>query len=122
MSYNGYSNYETWRIMLELICGNEEHFSDTFVDACVRLEITEPNYTQLSTNAMCDMKNEIEGFVDNCITEGGENDNIAVSYARAFLQKVDYWELADKVCDILADTAWVWEEVKEHFEANGMDY
>lgn len=122
MSYNGYTNYATWRVMLELIDGHQEHFQSDLVDMLVSAEIREDDWHGLGTNSMCDMKSIVESYIDNCITEGGENDNIAVAYARAFLNEINYYEIADHVTDHLVDCDSTWDLVKEQFEANGMDY
>lgn len=79
--YNGWSNYATWRVKLELIDNEVETIkenNETFKD------ISELGET---------LKNECEMYI------GLDKDNsgIAYDYAMAFLSHVNWYEIASSV-------------------------
>ena len=67
--YNGWSNYATWRVNLEIL-GDIEFEDVVTVD---------------------DLKEIVEDAVFTNKTEGG----LAEDYARAFLNQVNYYEIAN---------------------------
>lgn len=78
--YNGWTNYETWRINLELFDGFDpfDYFSDN------------------QKNMMEWLAEYLKEYAENLIYEaGGGNGNIAVDYALAFLQSVNWHEIAE---------------------------
>lgn len=78
--YNGWTNYETWRINLELFDGFDpfDYFSDN------------------QANMMEWLAEYLKEHAENLIYEaGGGNGNIAVDYALAFLQDVNWHEIAE---------------------------
>lgn len=70
--HNGYFNYETWRVMLEIL-GDIEWDADE--------EVTE------------DLLEEIVN--DVVFNNSVEKDCLAADYARSFLSNVNYYELAE---------------------------
>jgi hypothetical protein len=70
--HNGYFNYETWRVMLEIL-GDIEWDADE--------EVTE------------DLLEEIVN--DVVFSNSVEKDCLAADYARSFLSNVNYYELAE---------------------------
>ena len=85
--HNGWANYETWRVYLEIFDGLDirEHYS------------TAP--------ALRDLAEWAADYADNAITNFGELDGLAVDYARAFLQRVDWREVADHLLAYAEDCA-----------------
>ena len=75
--YNGYTNYATWRINLEILDGIGWHDYDY------------EGY--ISTDVIQDMVEEI--VFGNSV----EKDCLAASYARAFLEDVNYQEISDHI-------------------------
>jgi hypothetical protein len=78
--YNGWTNYETWRINLELFDGFDpfDYFSDD------------------QANMMDWLADYLKEHAETLIHEaGGGNGNIAVDYALAFLQAVNWHEIAE---------------------------
>ena len=67
--YNGYTNYATWRINLEILDG---------------MEWEEPT----SAEALQDLVEEI-------VFEGSDIDTLQSGYANAFLSDVNYYELSN---------------------------
>jgi hypothetical protein len=78
-TYNGWTNYATWRVNLEMVDGLDprEHFTS-------------------STNVY-ELASEIEGFVKYYIEEFASG--IALNYALAFLDEVNYQEIAKNMAE-----------------------
>ena len=75
--YNGWTNYETWRVNLEIFDG---------------LDISDEVYTEDDVDYLADyLKEMAEEIV--C----GEAEGLAVDYARAFLAEVDYRQIATSI-------------------------
>jgi len=78
-TYNGWTNYATWRVNLEIFDGFDpfDHFSDNQADM-------EDNLAEY-----------LKDYVETIIYEsGGGDENLAVDYALAFLQDVNWHEIA----------------------------
>ena len=77
--YNGWTNYATWRVNLEMFDGFD--VSDYAPD-CIR---DDDAYT---------LSKLLEEYAGNAIDHDGTLDGLAVDYARAFLQDVNWYEIA----------------------------
>jgi hypothetical protein len=106
-TYNGWSNYATWRINLEIFDGMELD-----LDAYMGEESKFDAY---------DLKDELQRIAEEIIFEGMGYDerrpsNLVEDYARAFLQDVNYYEIADHLIKDYAEVHCllcdhVWDEV-----------
>lgn len=80
-NYNGWTNYETWRVNLEIFDGydwNEDKGFESIVDFV---------YT-------------LEELAENSISNYGEiKEGLALDYARAFLQDVNFYEIAKHIVE-----------------------
>ena len=76
-TYNGWSNYPTWRINLEI-------FSD--------MEVTD-YFDELPTTEM------LEDYVENIVFDHSGTMGLIEDYARAFLANVDYREILESIKD-----------------------
>ena len=77
-TYNGWTNYATWRVNLEIFDNCEQYFDDYEVD-----EITAELCKEYAEDVIfCDL-----GML-------GEN-SIAADYAMAFLVQVNWYEIAN---------------------------
>lgn len=74
MTYNGWTNYATWRVNLEIFDGMSP--SDVYGDE------TPPDVWAL--------ENAMKEYADEMLS----GDSLAVSYARAFLADVNWTEIA----------------------------
>jgi len=75
--YNGWTNYATWRVNLEIFDGNE---LDELFDLTLPVE---------------QLRNVLQDYVQGHIYEAGGGDgNIAVDYALAFISDVNWYEIA----------------------------
>lgn len=80
MSYNGYTNYATWRICLEWIDGQEEYFSE-MIRGC-------------NTSDSIDI---VRDYIEEALSYDCEEGSTAYSYALAFLSTVDWYEVVEQV-------------------------
>ena len=82
--YNGWCNYATWRVNLEIFEGFDpyDYFSDD-----------QANIREWLADAL---KDHAETLVYEA---GGGNGNIAVDYALAFLSDVNWCEIADHLIE-----------------------
>ena len=70
-NYNGWTNYATWRVNLEIL--GDIEFEE-----------------QVSADYLKDLTEE-------CVFEGGATQRIADDYAQAFLSDVNYYEIANHI-------------------------
>jgi hypothetical protein len=78
--YNGWSNYATWRVHLEMFYGMDL------------------NEYQLSLDSYA-LSIELEAFVRCIIDEQAEQGTIANDYANAFISSVDWNEIAESLLE-----------------------
>ena len=91
-TYNGWTNYETWRVNLEIFDG---------------FDYTENGFHGLSkedTSDIYDLGTYLKGYAEDCIFEGHRYDerapsNLMEDYARAFLADVNWYEIAKHMVD-----------------------
>ena len=79
--YNGWTNYATWRVNLEIFDGID---SDYF-------------RSEVRTGDVYDLSKRLQEFAENVIDDSGEG--LAVDYARAFLAEVNFYEIAQHMID-----------------------
>ena len=79
MSYNGWTNYETWRVNLEVFDGldvsDELHMADD-------VDYLTDYLRELAEEIVC-----------------GDAEGLAVDYARSFLSEVDYRQIATSMIE-----------------------
>jgi hypothetical protein len=81
-TYNGWTNYATWRVNLEIFDGP---------DMGVLFDLTLP---------VEQLRHVLQDYVEGHIHEsGGGNGNIAVDYALAFLSDVNWYEIAEHLLE-----------------------
>lgn len=81
-TYNGWTNYATWRVNLELI--------DTIVYKERYFSINE--YTETY-----DLAKTIEEYVEKCLSD--DVNDLTLSYAMAFISDVNYYEIAQHLIE-----------------------
>lgn len=83
-THNGWSNYATWRINLELCSDRiemlQEDISGGYLDPFDTID---------------DLASYLEQDVDDTITDYGQNDGYAVSLAQSFVSDVNFYEIAE---------------------------
>ena len=79
--HNGWTNYATWRVNLEVFDGMDvREFFSNYSDAY-----------QLSK--------ELKEYAENIIDADGTREGLAVHYALAFLSDVNWYEIAEHMLD-----------------------
>jgi hypothetical protein len=81
--HNGWTNYATWRVNLEMFDG--ANWNDYYIGS-----FPEPYDLGLA------LKEHVEGYVYEA---GGGDGNIAVDYALAFLSDVNWYEIAEHLLE-----------------------
>ena len=84
-TYNGWTNYATWRVNLEIFDGLNP-IEDWGLEIDERGADDEYAKEQLAE--------ALENYAEEVIFEGSEKRNIADSYAEAFLSEVNWYEIA----------------------------
>lgn len=79
--YNGWTNYATWRVNLEIFDAIDSRYLTSEVGAA-------DTYT---------LSKRLQEFAENVIDDSGEG--LAVDYARAFLAEVNFYEIAQHMID-----------------------
>ena len=82
-TYNGWANYATWRVNLEIFDGMD--FRDVF-----------GNNEEGAWAIAQECKNYVENYIYGA---GGGNGNIAVDYALAFISDVNWYEIAEHLLE-----------------------
>jgi hypothetical protein len=85
--YNGWANYATWRINLEIV---DDYIQSTVYDDASEAERWAK---ELELNELAD---ELKECVTEAVTNYGEDEqSLAVSYALAFVDEADFYEMAE---------------------------
>jgi len=85
-TYNGWSNYATWRVNLEMFDG-----------------LTPRDITGRSLSAVSDLKDALKEWAEQAI-ESTSSEGLARDYALAFLSDVDWWEIANHLLEDAEET------------------
>lgn len=83
-TYNGWANYATWRINLEVFDGMEFHEWRDF-------------YPDMDAGSLVSLLRE---WVEDVVIADAEG--LVADYARAFLSDVNYWEIAEHILEMYA--------------------
>jgi hypothetical protein len=78
-TYNGWTNYATWRVNLEVFDGLDprEYFD--------------------SAENVYDLSRMLKAFADDVVLAGAEG--LAYDYAQSFLSEVDYYSIAEHMAE-----------------------
>ena len=91
-TYNGWTNYATWRINLEIFDGMEPSEMGCF--------------TRYEEPELSDVAEYLNEYVDNLLCDTGldgvQNEGLILDYARAFVAQVNWHEIAQHFID-----AWI---------------
>lgn len=86
--YNGWTNYPTWRVNLEMFDG---------IDVCETFGVD-------ADDDASDLASALQEYADELLTMNGEK-GLAVDYARAFLSEVNWHEIAEHMLDAIKSEA-----------------
>ena len=82
-NYNGWTNYATWRVNLEMIDGMENYMAES-------LDGSHKDVYEKSLH--------IKDYVEGQIAYECENQ-LTIDYALAFLSEVDWYQIADRLLE-----------------------
>ncbi len=91
-TYNGWTNYATWRVNLEILNDWEssvEANPEDFIEFVENGEISKEHKMDIVYDLSKELKNVVEEIMDSYDT-----DSLVRSYADAFLSDVNYYEIA----------------------------
>jgi hypothetical protein len=83
-TYNGWSNYATWRVNLEILDG---------------IDTRDQYPTEVADDDAYTLGKLLEEYADSVVTQDGSLEGLAVDYARAFLADVNWHEIAEHLLD-----------------------
>ena len=78
--YNGWTNYATWRVMLEIFDG-----------------MTPSDVTGRKLPEVSDFKDALQEWAEEIIINDTPDGGLARDYALAFLSEVNWWEIANQM-------------------------
>lgn len=82
--YNGWTNYATWRVNLEILDG---------------IDTRDQYPTEVADDDAYTLGKLLEEYADSVVTQDGSLEGLAVDYARAFLADVNWYEIAEHLLD-----------------------
>ena len=86
-TYNGWTNYATWRVNLEVFDGfDPKDYFDNF------------DVTDIYGLSKC-----LEDYVDQVLFDCNTVEGLAGDYARAFLSDVNWYEIAEHLADAIKE-------------------
>lgn len=83
--YNGWTNYETWRVNLEMFDGMTAEY------------IAGRNTQDDRDERIAEVKRAAKDYAEGII--GRESSGLAYDYAFAFLSEVNFWEIAEHLIE-----------------------
>ena len=83
-TYNGWTNYATWRINLEMLDG-----------------MSPEDFTGRRCVVVSELKDAIKDYVEEILDQSP--DGLTKDYALAFVSDVNWWEIADHIIADYAD-------------------
>ena len=86
-TYNGWTNYATWRINLEMF--DSWSFGDVW-----GYENSDPR-----TESAYELGEILKEYAEERMNEDASNESLALSYALAFLSDVNWSEIAQRIID-----------------------
>jgi hypothetical protein len=83
-TYNGWTNYATWRIQIEMFDGYEDGLNDS-------------ELRDVAEKDTYDFSKELEEQADERLSDNATDGSLVLSYARAFLSDVNFYEIAEHI-------------------------
>ena len=85
-TYNGWTNYATWRVNLEIV----EDYRENWIDSRIEDETSPEDIDRY------DEVQHLESLIDDVLTNYGQlQDGFALDYARSFVSDANLYEIVD---------------------------
>lgn len=94
--YNGWTNYATWRINLEIFDNSQLDEFDESVLAYDMQELEE-NKDDILSNVSDMLKEYVNDLLFEQSNKGDSGDNLVLDYAMAFINDVNWYEIAESM-------------------------
>ena len=94
-TYNGWTNYATWRVNLEIIDGYARAFLSIDARDMWPREVRDDDAYSLSK--------QLEEYAEEVVSGYGQVEGLAMDYARAFLSEVNWYEIAEHLLNAIRD-------------------
>ena len=82
--HNGWTNYATWRVNLEIFDG---------------MDVREMFESEVEEGDAYSLSKALKNYAESVIDEDGTREGLAVHYALAFLSDVNWYEIAEHMLD-----------------------
>ncbi len=86
-TYNGWTNYATWRVNLEIFDGFDPS----------------EYYSAFDRENTYDLAHSLKDYATEIIDQASDTHNLARDYALAFLEEVNWREIAEHMIEAYAD-------------------
>ncbi len=106
--YNGWTNYATWRINLEMFSDCDDQFNDIIIDL---------RHNESVTSVVYELKDYLSQHVEEILEMECDN-NLTLSYAYAFINQVNFYEIAQHIYDHYLD-AYVCDNCNKELDEEG---
>lgn len=83
--YNGWTNYETWRVNLEIF------------DGLTAEDVAGRNTQDDKDERLAEVKRAAKAYAEEIIEQ--QASGLALDYALSFLSEVNFWEIAEHLID-----------------------
>jgi hypothetical protein len=90
--YNGWTNYATWRVNLEIIDGRR-----------VIIDARDMWPREVQDDDAYSLSKQLEEYAEEVVSGYGQVEGLAMDYARAFLSDVNWYEIAEHLLDAIRD-------------------
>jgi hypothetical protein len=81
--YNGWTNYATWRVNLEIFDGRDADYFDS----------------EIRSGDVYTLSKSLKEYAEAVISDFEAPEGLAMDYARAFLAEVNFYEIAQHMMD-----------------------
>lgn len=120
IQYNGWTNYETWRVNMEFFDQDLSYWSDTIYRYITNkyANLNEDWFNKDTDDFQgilydfgCDLQDyNIEFIDDHCKNE------LLAGWLRSFISDVNYYEIAEALLNLYLDTPEFQNELREHYD------
>jgi hypothetical protein len=88
--YNGWTNYATWRVGLEIVDIHYDHYHEMMMNSDHKMDTYQ-------------LSKLIEDDVYQLLTSEVDDQSLVFSYANAFISDVNWYELAEHIMEDLKE-------------------
>lgn len=102
--YNGWPNYETWRVSLEMFDGDQEYWNEVLDDMTEDTAMEDVDLGELTSEIREMIMDHTDECVDMVIEDKEGLENIIKGWVRAFLGDVRWYKIAETIVEYWHET------------------